>query len=106
MPNQIPVFISSPAFPKSEHLSKEDVWGKYDPNTRTETDGMIVARRGEKCPIFEDILPYKSVTVICEKDQYAQVAYWLEYVHGADCISKMKESEGGKLAIRSDYQCW
>lgn len=87
-------------------LTKEDVWGKFDEKTgKRASDGMIVARPTEKCPIFGDILPFKSVTVVCDEDQYEDVEYWLTYVHGGGCIVREKEVDG-KIAIRSEYQCW
>lgn len=89
-------------------LTKEDVWGTFStvyPGKR-DTPGMIVARSGDKCPIFKDKVPYKSVTVVCELDQSDEVEYWLNYVHGGDSISKTKTLPKGKIAIRSDYMCW
>lgn len=83
-------------------LTKENVWGDYTKGTK----GMIVARSKERCPIFKDILPYKSVTVVCDEAQCGPVEYWLSHVHGGNCVSKTKELPDGKIALRSDYQCW
>lgn len=92
---------------KSAKLTKEDVWGKWDENTNKRvSDGMIVSRSDETCSIFGDIVPYKSVTVICNEEQFNDVKYWLGYVQGGGCISKTKKLDNNKLAIRSDYQCW
>jgi len=88
-------------------LTKNDVWGTYDTDTnKCISKGMIVAKTNEVCPIFGDIVPYKSVTVVCDKEQCGEVAYWLSYVHGGDCISQSKELEDGKVAYRSNYMCW
>jgi hypothetical protein len=88
-------------------LTKEDVWGVFDPEThKTISSGMVVAKSGEKCPVFEDILPYKSVTVICNEDQRDEVIHWLIYVHGGNCVSKTKALDGNRIAFRSDYKCW
>lgn len=88
-------------------LTKEDVWGKYDEKTHSMlTNGMIVARTKEKCPIFKDIVPFKSVTVVCDEKDQNEVSYWLSYVHGGDCIEMTKSLPGGKIAIRSNYMCW
>jgi len=87
-------------------LTQEDVWGKYNHETHTlETEGLIVARKGI-CPIFGDEIPYKSVTVVCSEDQFDDVKYWLDYVHGANCVSMVEEIENGKFAIRSNYMAW
>jgi len=109
-------------------LTKEDVWGKFDMETMTLVDqGMVVARGLPKvdgnyfteaerqriiakipdvCPIWEEVLPYKSVTVVCDAAQREEVESWLAYVHGGGCVDKIKELENGKIAIRSDYMCW
>jgi hypothetical protein len=86
-------------------LTKEDVWGKYDDKAHKLSNGMIIARGEEKCPIFKDKLPYKSVTVVCKPEEEEEVCYWLDYVHGGG-ISKRKVLEDGKIAIRSNYMCW
>jgi hypothetical protein len=78
-----------------------DVWGNSD----TGNNGMIVARSEQKCPVFKDIVPYKSVTVICDRVDYTEVCYWLSRVHGGGA-SKTLDMGNDKLAIRSDYQCW
>ena len=83
------------------YLQMWDVWGcKGDDYT-----GMIVARSEQKCPVWRDKLPYKSVTVICNTDQFNEVTHWLSYVHGG-MYSNAVELKGGKVAIRSDYQAW
>jgi hypothetical protein len=87
-------------------LKMEDVWGKYDEEKHEMIHyGMIVARAEVKCPIFKDKLPYKSVTVVCNPEEEGEVEYWLSYVHGGG-VSKRKELKDGKIALRSDYQCW
>ena len=93
--------------PNGFKLHKDDVWGAYDiEKNKRISDGMIVARSEEKCPIFKNIVPCKSVTVVCNVDQEDEVEYWLSYVHGGDNISDRKELKGGKVALRSDYMCW
>lgn len=92
-------------------LTKDDVWGKVDLEQHKKlSEGMIVARGGAEedvvCPIFKDRLPYKSVTVVCMESEMIEVTYWLEYVHGGESVSKHKKLPGGKMALRSDYQCW
>jgi hypothetical protein len=82
-------------------LKMEDVWGNHE----TGSKGMVVARSEQKCPIFKDKVPYKSVTVVCNREDYTEVCYWLAHVHGGGA-SKTAESSNGKIAIRSDYQCW
>ena len=96
------VLVSEPTAPKAKTLTQEDVWGNYTKKTL----GMIVARMNDKCPVFKDKVPYKSVTIICTEEQFDEVHYWLEYVHGADCIGKVKRLPKGKIAIRSNYMCW
>lgn len=104
-------------------LTKEDVWGTFDDNFNLVNRGMIVAQGfggninelkdwetklkvKSICPIWKDILPYKSVTVICDETQVSEVMYWLSYVHGANCISDETKLPNGKFAIRSNYMCW
>lgn len=111
-----------------KNLTKEDVWGRFDGQTQQLVEkGMIVARglpsvgdfltQARKddiiartyptlCPVWNEELPYKSVTVICEQIQVPQVIDWLYYVQGPDCIEKKKTLEDGKYAIRANYMCW
>lgn len=91
---------------ESCRIQKADAWGDFDHDTfKKLSDGMIVARADDICPVFGDEVPYKSVTVICNKDDYDEVCYWLEYVHGGDCISNEKTLPDGRIGIRSDYRC-
>lgn len=94
--------VNMPTGPKAKKLTKDDVWGSAADNYT----GMIVARSESKCPIFKDKVPYKSVTVVCDIAQQGEVEYWLEYVHGGNCVCKTKKLPENKIAIRSDYQCW
>lgn len=108
-------------------LTKDDVWGKWSEDYKLLDRGMVVAQGyppslakspagaaelfdriqvGDICPVWEDELRYKSVTVICTEEQEDDVCYWLEYVHGGNAITKKKKLNGGKVAIRSEYQCW
>ena len=95
-------------------LTKDDVWGNHEENHK----GMIVAdcrhggfdknhlRSKKKCPIFNDFIDWKSVTVICDENIENEVSYWLAYVHGGGNISKVIQLPNKKIAMRSDYQCW
>lgn len=106
-PIEVTAIVNSPNEEKPKKLTKDDIWGIFDPiKCERISKGMIVARHGEICPIFEDEVPYKSVTVVCPKNQYNEVVYWLEYVHGCDCVVMTKELDDLRVAIRSDYQCW
>lgn len=89
-----------------KNITKEDVWGKVNENFEKIDNGMIIARYNAKCPVFKDIIPYKSVTVVCKPEEENEVIYWLEYVQGMDCISRRAELENGDIALRADYQCW
>jgi len=94
--------VSNPTnTPSDFKLTKEDVWGKYK-----ESKGMIIAKADDVCPIWGDVIPFKSVTVKCRPEQMEEVIYWLEYVHGGDSITKSKTLDDGTIALRSDYQCW
>lgn len=103
----ITIGIKSPTVPEAKKITQEDVWGIWSERPMKKvTDGMIVSRSNQTCLVFGDVVPYKSVTVICQSNQFDEVKYWLEYVHGGDCISKTKTLADDKIAIRSDYQCW
>ena len=104
---KIEAVVSSPSGNASGELRKEDVWGEFDVvNAKRISKGMIIASFKETCPVFGDVVPFKSVTVVCPEVQFDDVAYWLVYVHGAGCISKTKRLGNGEIAIRSNYQCW
>ncbi|MFE8701226.1 hypothetical protein ACFYKX_11525 [Cytobacillus sp. FJAT-54145] len=97
------LFESSAKSPST--LTEEDVWGAWDENRiEKRSEGMVVARHPEVCPIFGDSIPYKSVTVVCKEEQYQDVCYWLEYVHGAGCIQATALLPNDRIAIRSEYQ--
>lgn len=88
-------------------LTKEDVWGEYDHTQGKRTsEGMIIARHEEVCPVFGDVVPPKSVTVICNAEQQNEVEYWLEFVHGCNCVVMTQDMPNNQIAIRSDYMCW
>jgi hypothetical protein len=124
---KIKIVVSEPTHPEAKEITQADVWGAHDENFNRLSLGMLVARGypqpdGEYttqeeydkataelpaiCPIWFDHLPYKSVTVICPTEQEDEVSYWLEFVHGANCIEKVRRLENGKSAIRSNYMCW
>lgn len=106
-PVDVTMVVNSPNGESPKKLTKEDVWGKFDVREGKRIDrGMVVARHGETCPIFKDEIPYKSVTVVGPKNRYEEIVYWLEYVHGGDCVVMTKELDDLRVAIRSDYQCW
>lgn len=112
-------------YEKNMKVSKDDVWGKYTDDLKLLDRGMIVAQGyiGDKyfedglevwkkkvqttnvCPVWGDELPYKSVTVICTKEQEDEVKYWLSYVHAGEA-ERTKNLPDGKVAIRSNYQAW
>jgi len=117
--NELTITISEPTQPEAEELTQEDVWGIVDTKQWKRTsNGMLVARglpEGHNndfddipqiCPIWNDKLGYKSVSVICQEEQRCEVEYWLEYVHGAGSVTRIKELPDGKIAIRSNYMCW
>lgn len=112
--------------PTGFKLEKDDVFGKFDVNHKRIDNGRLVANGyaeidpkyfpQEKydllvsklphiCPIWKDKIPWKSLTVVCSNDEVNEVLYWLSYVHGGE-VSRMKKLPNGKVAIRSDYQCW
>lgn len=123
LPDGVSITISHPTHADPSALTQEDVWGKWVNHHRVSW-GMIVAdcqfgggrdkktaRSKGKCPIFNDHIPYRSVTVVCREEWADEVAYWLEFVHGGESISQEKEIndlEEGKnyIAFRSDYMCW
>lgn len=93
--------------PKDYSLTKEDVWGEFNIYTGEKlSKGMIVARYNETCPVFKDIVPYKSVTIVGPLDKQDELEYWLDYVNGGESISKVKTLDNNRVAIRSDYMCW
>ena len=100
------MIFSKPTVPESDILTKESVWGTHDSNYKLIDKGMVIARSKDICPIWNDKVPYKSVTVICPKLLVEDVRYWLEYVHGANSVSKIKNLADNKVAIRSNYMCW
>jgi len=65
-----------------------------------------VARYQDRCPVWGDEVPYKSVTVVVGASDEEDAEYSLEYVHGGGSVSRRKELKDGRVALRSDYQCW
>ncbi len=98
--------VLEPTHPEATEITKDDVFGKWTDAHVKVHDGMVVARQDQPCPHFGDTVPYKSVTVVCQDSLIEQVAYWLEYTHGCDCIEKLQSLGNGKTAIRSDYMAW
>lgn len=104
---KVTINVLSPSGEKPKKVTEDDVWGKLNEDrTKRLSHGMIKARSGEKCPFFNDILKYKEVTVVCKKEDFEAVEYWLEYVHGAGCVSKKTEINSKELAVRSSYMAW
>ena len=101
------ITVLDPTYPEATEITKDDVFGRWTEDHRTKVhDGMVVHRQGEKCSYFGDVVPYKSVTVVCPDALLEQVSYWLEYVHGCDCISRIESLGDGRTAVRSDYMAW
>jgi len=112
------ILVSEPTFPTptgNSPLSKEDVWGKFTEYKFIDGDyyvggekihsGMVLARQYEKCPIWSDILEFKDATISGPKSKAEEIAYWIEYVKGADAITRVKE-DGDKIHFRCEYTCW
>lgn len=95
-----------PNFVVASGITKDDVWGVYDESYNRIKEGMVIARTGQRCVVYDEILPFKSVVIKCKKDQYSAVAFWIEYVHGFECIQGTLENADGTVYIRSDYMCW
>lgn len=105
--------------PPGIKLFKSDVWGKFDPETlESINEGMIVARGRpfsapedhqyslpSFCPVWNEELPYKSVTAICTEEDLDDVVFWLSYVHAVE-YQMVKRLPDNKVAIRSNYQAW
>lgn len=106
-PIECNIKISEPTGDKQINLTKEDVWGipPMGENHKS-TKGMKVATYNQVCPIWKDVLPYKSTTFVCPKDKENEVIYWIEFVYGCNCISKRQELDDLRVALRADYQCW
>ena len=104
---ELDIYVSQPTVPKAKRITLDDVLGVLEEGTHKRlTEGMVVARGGDTCPIFGDEVPYKSVTVVCDIEDATEVQYWLEYIHGANSVSDAKLLGDGRIAMRSDYQCW
>lgn len=67
---------------------------------------MKVFSSYNKDTYFNDEVPYKSITVKCNKKQYDNVRYCLEYVLGVNCIHKTKNIDNDNMVIRANYMCW
>ena len=115
---KLKVIVLEPTFPEAKEITMEDVVGKWSKDHKKIHDGMVVADHNHggfdkrqcqsktRCPVFNDFVDYKSLTVVCDASIREEVAYWLEYVHGSDSIQKVRELEDGRVAFRSDYQAW
>lgn len=106
-PIEASVIISEPTMQEPHNLKKEDVWGNGIPDKNGNINkGMKAAIYNQVCPVWGDIVPYKSTTFICPRNKENEVIYWIEYVYGCDCISNRKELDDLRVALRADYQYW
>ena len=116
---KIEIELSKPTVPESQNLTMEHVWGKHEMESEHIPKipivwihhGMLVATSTDdglpkRCPVWGDLLKYKSVTIICRPCLEEEVIYWLEYVHGGGSVSRRKTISKHEIALRSDYQCW
>lgn len=83
---------------QNNSLTMNQVWNKLIDG------GMKTAMTNEKCNYFNDIVPHKSATFICNKEQLEDVKYWISYCGCS--ISKTLVMPDGKMVLRADYQCW
>lgn len=107
-----PVIVAERAIherPDGFKLHKDAVWPTYDENNdyAMVTEGLVVAKTDEKCPIFKDKVPMKSVTVVFDPTKFPEneVEYWLGYVHGGEYSTRFVMTDG-TVALRSNYQAW
>lgn len=80
-----------------------------EPDWATKAPFRVAFGKGDSptlCPVWGDVLPYKSITVIVDKADLASASDACEYVHGGGSVRKTRNLPDGKVAIRSDYQCW
>ena len=61
--------------------------------------------QGDVCPVWGDIVPWKSLTVIVPPELENAATYCLACMHGAG-YSRRKVLEDGRVAFRSDYAAW
>lgn len=85
-------------------VTQADVFGYRKP-------GMVVAHEDEHCPIFGDVVPYKSITVVVPElmvhDRLVvEVEYWLDFVQGIGSVSQRRSMPDGTVGIRADYTAW
>lgn len=100
-PIEATIILNKPKVAPAKKLTKKDVWGEGKPDR-----GMRVAVYNEVCPVWNDVLPYKSTTFICPKKLEDDVIYWIEYVYGANSIIARKELDDLRVALRGTYTCW
>ena len=60
----------------------------------------------ERCPVFHDLIPWKSCTVIVPLEHEDAARYWLDALHGAGCIQWRKPIDHRSVALRSNYMAW
>ena len=96
-------------------LTKDDVWGKWTDDHVKIHDGMVGAhskhdenskRIPQKCPIFKRKIDFKDVTIVGPKEKAEEIAYWIEYVQGANAILAVKDLPDNKIAFFCEYTAW
>jgi len=100
--SELKVVVNSPT--GSPPAERDDMW-VWD-----EDGGYIVAcgysAFPPTCPVWGDEVGYKSVTVIVPPKLENDARYSLEYNHGGGSVVKRRVMPDGRVAMRSDYQCW
>ena len=87
-------------------LTEEDVWGVFNKDrTRRISNGMIIAREDEICPIWSDKVEWRSDTILCRKEHLEDVLYWTDFMNGADNVIKQTDVGENHVAIRTMYMC-
>ena len=75
-------------------------------STHTQNEaGEWVPCAGVVCPVWGDVLPYRSTTVIVDAKEEEAAAFCLACAHGGGW-SRRKVLKDGRVALRSDYQAW
>lgn len=95
---EVATIMVTPKVEKRNTLTMNQVWDALIDG------GMRTAISNEKCNYFNDIVPHKSATFICEKKQVSDVKHWIHHVGCA--IRKSLEMPDGKIVMRADYVLW
>lgn len=96
--------------PKSRAQMGEDghgvvTWAMDEPH-RVAIGRSYPEDNNDVCPVWGDRLPWKSVTVVVDAEDEADAIFCLECCHGGASVSRRKVLDDGRVALRSDYQCW